>query len=64
MRSAGLALCGSLPRYLRASGMTSLGASMIVTPQSAKRETIFGSNSMAKDPMGASGMRCLILSTL
>ncbi|MNN52275.1 hypothetical protein D3C81_1669630 [compost metagenome] len=64
LRSAGAALRGSLPRYCRASGMTSVGASISVTPQSAKRETILGSNSMASEPMGASGMRAVILSTL
>ncbi|MNT35610.1 hypothetical protein D3C72_1716440 [compost metagenome] len=64
LRSAGAALRGSLPRYLSASGITSVGASIRVTPQSAKRETIFGSNSMASEPIGASGMRALIFSTL
>lgn len=44
--------------------MTSVGASIRVTPQSAKRETILGSNSMASEPIGASGMRAVILSTL
>ncbi|MNT56698.1 hypothetical protein D3C72_1940200 [compost metagenome] len=64
LRSAGAALRGSLPRYLRASGITSVGASIKVTPQSAKRETIFGSKSIANEPIGASGIRALIFSTL
>ena len=49
---------------MSASGITSVGESEKLTPQSAKRETTVGSKSILPLSTGASGMRSRIMSTL
>ena len=63
-RSSGFLESGSSARYLSAAGKTSVGLSSIITPQSTKRDTIAGSNTMASESTGALIMRLRISGTL
>ena len=57
-------LLGSSPRYASAAGMISVGAFSKWTPQSANLETTSGSNTIARDDVGAFSILSLIIPSL